>query len=64
MDRKLEKAILDGDYEYVCKRLHTNHFEADSDFTIKRCDTSFIQGFKSAQEHFIKALLQRVRRLP
>lgn len=42
---ELKKAIIEKDYKTICKFLHTNHFESDSEWTFERCNDSFVQGW-------------------
>ncbi len=49
MHDELIKAINDRDHDKVCQFIHTNHFESDSDFTVMRCDLSFVEGFRYAE---------------
>jgi len=47
--KELKKAIEEKDYEKICKFLHTNHYGSDSEYTVMRCNYSFIQGWKECE---------------
>ena len=51
LSNTLMQAIGQSDYEIICQFLHTNHFESDSEWTVMRCNDSFIQGWKEAEKY-------------
>ncbi len=56
MHEDLKLAIAARDYEKICQFLHTNHFESDSEWTVQRCNDSFIQGWKECEKIFRETL--------
>lgn len=49
---EIAQALANKDYEKICQHLHTNHFESDSEWTVKRCNDSYIGGFKDAELYY------------
>ena len=49
---ELLKALKAKNYKKICEHLHTNHYESDSDWTIKRCDDSYIQAWRDCEKYY------------
>lgn len=56
MHPDIEKAIKEKNYQLICSYLHTNHFESDSEWTVQRCNDSFIQGWSECEKLLSQAL--------
>jgi len=52
MHADLVKAIMDQDYDTICRFLNTWHFSSDCKITTQRVDTAWIQGWMEAEKVF------------